>query len=287
MDLDGSNQTNLTNNPRETEMNPHFSSDGSKILFQSGGSLYTMSPDGTNRKRIATDELFVFNGRFSWDGTRIVFSAVAREEVGPPPSPGEGQKPESPGEKQPPVPPTKRQAPRQPASVYVMNSDATGITRLTDSNYDDTWPCFSPDGTKIVFERRMLEEEKDWAAIFIINVDGNNEQQLTDGSYLDQSPYFSPDGRKIVFQRRGTEELGRAQVMVMKTDGTDLVNLTNNETDQLAPVFSYDGTRIAYHSNMDGEGADFNICLMNSDGSGKTGLTSSGKDWNPSFAPSK
>ena len=107
MDLDGSHQTNLTNTHRETEMNPHFSSDGSKILFQSGGSLYTMSPDGTNRMRIATDELFVFNGRFSWDGTRIVFSAVAREEVKPPPSPGEGQKPESPGEKQPPVPPTK------------------------------------------------------------------------------------------------------------------------------------------------------------------------------------
>ncbi len=171
----------------------------------------------------------------------------------------------------------------------VAEGHKTGVwfNRLTDSNYDDTWPCFSPDGTKIVFERRMLEEEKDWAAVFIITVDGNNEQQLTDGSYLDQSPYFSPDGRKIVFQRRGTEELGRAQVMVMKTDGTDLVNLTNNETDQLAPVFSYDGTKIAYHSNMDGEGPDFNICLMNSNGSGKTGLTSSGKDWNPSFAPSK
>ena len=286
MDVDGSNPTNLTNTPMETEMNPHFSPDGSTILFQSKGSLYTMSPDGSERTLIPTDDLFVFNARFSWNGTKIVFSAITREEGELPPTPGQGQAPPPSGKRQPPVPPAKGQPAKKPASIYVMNANGTDISRLTHSELDDTWPCFSPDETKIVFERRILEEEKDWAAIFIINADGSNEQQLTDGSYLDQSPYFSPDGEKIVFQRRGSKELGRAQILTMKPDGTGLINLTNNEYDQLAPVFSYDGAKIAYHSNMHGEGLDFNICMMNADGSDKTRLTSSGRDWNPTFSPS-
>lgn len=80
MDADGSNQTNLTNTPID-EMNPHFSPDGSEILFQSEGALYTMSPDGTNKQMLPTDQLHAFNGRFSWDGAKIVFSASSGKRL--------------------------------------------------------------------------------------------------------------------------------------------------------------------------------------------------------------
>ena len=53
MDVDGSNQINLTNNPREADSFPAWSADG-QIIFTRYGCLMVMAADGTDLQRITS-----------------------------------------------------------------------------------------------------------------------------------------------------------------------------------------------------------------------------------------
>lgn len=57
MDVDGSNEVNLTHTPGVTELAPGFSPDGNKIIFyDTVGQILVMDPNGANRDRIGTVE---------------------------------------------------------------------------------------------------------------------------------------------------------------------------------------------------------------------------------------
>jgi oligopeptide transport system substrate-binding protein len=75
--------------------------------------------------------------------------------------------------------------------IYVMNSDGTGVTYLTDG-YDPDW---SPDGQKLVFA--TLRDGN--AEIYVMAANGSNLQRLTIEPQSDSMPSWSPDGSTIVF----------------------------------------------------------------------------------------
>ena len=79
--------------------------------------------------------------------------------------------------------------------IYVMNSDGTNLTNLTNNPADDEFPSWSPDGTKIAFESGY--------DIYVMNADGSDWTRLTnwspDNPAWGQDPSWSPDGTKIVF----------------------------------------------------------------------------------------
>jgi len=62
----------LTNTP-EVEVGASFASDGSKIVFLSGGKLWSMKPDGTEQK-VLVDKQQVFDYDWSPDGKHLVFA---------------------------------------------------------------------------------------------------------------------------------------------------------------------------------------------------------------------
>jgi dipeptidyl aminopeptidase/acylaminoacyl peptidase len=58
------------------------------------------------------------------------------------------------------------------SEIYVMNSDGTNQTRLTNNSATDYEPTFSPDGSKIAFTSNRDGNDE----IYVMNSDGTNQR---------------------------------------------------------------------------------------------------------------
>jgi len=66
--------------------------------------------------------------------------------------------------------------------IYVMNTDGTERTRLTDIPGYDHWPpTWSPDGTRIAFTSDGTEDNGE---IYVMNSDGTGLTKLTGANLL-------------------------------------------------------------------------------------------------------
>ena len=122
-------------------------------------------------------------------------------------------------------------APGANDDLYVMNPNGSGVTRLTDSPIDESWPAWSPDGRRLAFERRFTSGAK----IFRMNADGSGVTQLTTGPGNDFQPSWSPDGTKIAF---ASDRDGNWEIYVINADGMGLTRLTNDPRDDLTPAWA-------------------------------------------------
>ena len=122
--------------------------------------------------------------------------------------------------------------------IFVMNNDGSNMQQITDGNgFEDYDPCWSPDGTKIVFVRRdrtTFDRE-----LWIVNGDGTGLTPLSTGAN-DFDPAWSPDGKTIAFARSHDA----LDIFVINADGTGSANLLI--VDAYQPCWSPDGTEIVY-----------------------------------------
>jgi dipeptidyl aminopeptidase/acylaminoacyl peptidase len=104
-------------------------------------------------------------------------------------------------------------------------------------------PQTSPDGTRIAFVVRQMDEEKnDYVSnIYLVNRQGES-RQFTSGD-KDASPRWSPDGKWIAFVS-GRKE--KAQIHLIPSDGGESIALTERKFGAGLPVWSPDSTRIAF-----------------------------------------
>ena len=145
--------------------------------------------------------------------------------------------------------------------IQVINADGLGGRILTTGN--DWHPTWSPDGTKLAFQR--VATDGSHADIYVISADGSGLRQLTNniGSFNGDAAW-SPDGSRIAFFRDG------AIYIMSAIDGSGTRALTNGFFD-FNPAWSPDGSRIAFGSSRGGSNA---IYVMNADGTGVRQLTS-------------
>ena len=199
MEVDGSNQTNLTSHPANDGRRsdgesgrPTVSPDGTKIAFISDrlgdGDIFVMNTDGTGLANLTQLDGHESHPNWSSDGTKITF--------------------ESNGD------------------IYVMDADGSNQVMLDDQENFDLNPAFSPDGSKIAFATNR--DDGNWE-IYVMNADGSNQVNLTNSAEaLEFDPNWSPDGTKLLFE---TLRDGNWDVFVMDADGSNQVNLTNSSSD--------------------------------------------------------
>ena len=166
--------------------------------------------------------------------------------------------------------------------IYVVNPDGGGLTRLTNSEFTDREPVWSPDGSRIAF----VSDRSGNLEIYVMAATGdaggfNPPTRLTNDPADDSSPVWSPDGSKIAFvsNRSGTDN-----IFVMDANGSNQANLSNTlNGDDNEPTWSPDGARIAFASNRD---VNDEIYTMNATGSAQTNISNNanGEDRHPSWA---
>ena len=153
MHMDGSDETNLSNNPGQ-DILPKWSPDGKRIAFMSDrngyNNIYSMNSNGSELSQLSQNDDFVWLFTWSPDGKKIVYetnpSQVYSGQIG----------------------------------IGVMNADGSGKIKLTGNLESDTFLSWSPDGQKIVYHAEDLgsDQKSSNSAIYITNADGNNKMKL-------------------------------------------------------------------------------------------------------------
>ena len=168
--------------------------------------------------------------------------------------------------------------------IWVMDADGSNQTRLTFNQLDDGAPAFSPDGSKIAFNRGVTEHtERDTRRnIFLMNPDGSSETNITNNLRADDfHPSWSPDGSQIVFYSARDDE--DDEIYVMDADGSNQTRLTDSPGVDRDPVWSPRGDKIAFVSFRD---FGFEVYVMDLDGSNQVALTSGfGDNFDPAWSP--
>lgn len=250
MDPDGSNQTNLTDNPA-SDFDVAVSPDGSQLAFGSdrdgNEDLYIMDADGLNVTQLTFTASGITNSQPTWspDGSQIAFTRFTGA---------------------------------QNFEIYVISTDGSDETNITNNSADDMQPGWSPDGSQIAFvSNRDSDQDPE---IFIMDSDGTDVTQLTSNTVPDLAPSWSPDGNQIAYQ---DNSLQSGNIFIMDADGSNQTEVTNNfDTDHL-PSWSPDGSQIVFRTDRDG---NLEIYRINIDGSGLVNLSNNtAEDEHPHWSP--
>lgn len=174
--------------------------------------------------------------------------------------------------------------------IFVYDLDTQVVKQLTSSIEANETPVWSPDGSKILFARRVDDTPRTAWDVFEMNADGSDVRNLTNSPGPDDHPRYSTDGKKIVFnsaRRTNYSKLTEHQldnggynyeVYVMNVDGSDVVQLTDFFEWDTYPSISPDGSQLlwrrVYPDGGSGpSGLNSEILLSDIDGSNVENLT--------------
>jgi len=203
-DAGGTNLVRLTTEEGVWDTEPSWSPDGSRIAFtriypkeNRREELWLMNADGSDQHYIGVEG---FASKWSPDGTKLIYASKRPDKY----------------------------------DIYTCASDGSEERQLTDTEADESYPVYSPDGSRIAFcastgEYNTAENIKT-IEIYTMNEDGSGVIQLTDNECSDGLPRWSPDGSRFAFSS-DRHEAFRWEVYVMNTDGTDVRRVTNSAPD--------------------------------------------------------
>jgi Tol biopolymer transport system component len=123
--------------------------------------------------------------------------------------------------------------------IYVINTDGSGLNRLTTNPGSDMRPAWSPDGSQIVYTSCSDNSQ---CNIIVMGADGSNPHSFSNSNA--SFPRWSPDGSQIVFT---TFQNNVSNLNIMIADGSNAQVIKTNQAHLIySPVWSPDGSKIAF-----------------------------------------
>jgi dipeptidyl aminopeptidase/acylaminoacyl peptidase len=248
VDTAGGEPRRFTTGPMR-DMRPRWSPQGTHLAFvserdaKSKAQLYVMPADGGEPSRLTDFPNGVGNYVWSPDGSRLAFGSRV----------GGWQEPDSEEER-------RKSKPARVITTLKYKMNGEGFTydrrphlfvvsaaggdpqQLTDGDFADTDPAWSPDGRYLAFvSARHADRDYDNAAdIWIVPADGGEPRRLTDTAGPVSLPAFSPDGRCIAYLgHRYRHDAGRnKRVFTLPFAGGTPLCLTATLDRTCAPFFA-------------------------------------------------
>ncbi len=190
---------------------PNWSRDGTTLLYNSGGHLYTLPVTGGTPVRLDAGPLKKMNNDhgYSPDGKWIVVSDQTEAD--------------------------------NQSRIHILPAGG-GAPRLVTPKGPSYWHGWSPDGKTLAY---IANRNGDYD-VYTIPVEGGPETRLTTAKGLDDGSEYTPDGQYIWYNsvRGGNMKLWR-----MRADGSGAEQMTHEaDTRDWFPHPSPDGKWIAYIS---------------------------------------
>jgi len=196
---------------------PAWSPDGSQIAFAEIDGLRMMEADGSDVRLLVSNENIhdCYASEPSWSpyGTRIAFAArCSGGDLG----------------------------------IFVVRPDGSDLEQLTGKMvvdgslsdtppYLDSYPAWSPDGSRIAFVRRLDEPPLAPASIYVMEADGSDATKVSDApheGFYEYAPTWSPDSSRIAFT-----DAVEGRIYLVKADGTRLGPMTEPGLDACCPAW--------------------------------------------------
>ncbi len=156
---------------------------------------------------------------------------------------------------------------KERARLFLYDIAKHSAVRMTDGDYDEMFPAWSPDSTRVAFSsRRAPDQDRTYDSnIFIARIDapGAKPSQLTTyegadaGADFYSYPAWSPDGMQIAYIRGGDPKLiwyAANQLAVIPANGGAAKVLTPTlDRNVYTPEWTADGKAIRFVEEDDGK----------------------------------
>jgi Tol biopolymer transport system component len=158
--------------------------------------------------------------------------------------------------------------------LWSLPARGGGAVPLTPAGEQARNPRFSPDGSRVVYQRR---DGAQWD-LWLLDLGTGEQRPLTTSPYDEREPDFTPDGRAVVF---ATDRTGRYCLWSITVEGGVETQLTEEAGTASFPTVSEHGL-LAYVLARSGE---WSIRVLGNDGASGVVHTSASRLSAPSWRP--
>jgi TolB protein len=131
--------------------------------------------------------------------------------------------------------------------VYVMNSDGSGLKRLTRDSAIDVSPAWSPDGKRLVF----TSDRAGTPQLYIMTAEGTEVRRLTFQGNYNQTPTWSPRGDSIAFTARDERKVFDVFTVSPETGVISRVTQDQGRTNE-EPSWAPNGRLMVFRTDRSG-----------------------------------